>query len=119
MPAEALASMELIEMSGKDPLGQIYARCASVYQWPQSQTAVQTYHIGLRLAELGKGVALIDSASASNCSPALRILALDPPVKFPVCVVLLKDAAVSDIMRAFIKCLQDELHRFQGADPGP
>lgn len=111
---EALSTMDLIEMSGKDPLGQVYARCAAHYGWAHSQTAVQTYHVGLRLAELGQGVALIDSASASTCGPALKILPLEPAVKFPVCVLLLKDTAVTDIMNGFIKCLRDELARHGG-----
>lgn len=111
---EALSTMELIEMSGKDPLGQIYVRCANHYHWPQSQTAVQTYHIGLRLAELGQGVALIDSASATNCGPALKVLPLEPAIKFPVCVLLLKDTAVTDIMSGFVKCLSEELAKHAG-----
>lgn len=111
---EALSTMELIEMSGKDPLGQIYARCAGHHHWPQSQTAVQTYHIGLRLAELGHGIALIDSASATNCGPDLKVLPLEPAIRFPVCVLMLKDAAVTDIMNGFIKCLTEELSRHTG-----
>ncbi|RYF30481.1 MAG: LysR family transcriptional regulator [Comamonadaceae bacterium] len=110
--AEALATMDLIEMSGKDPLGQIYARCAAHYGWPHTQTAVQTYHVGLRLAELGQGVALIDSASASHCGPALKVLPLEPAVTFPVCVLLLKDTAVTDIMEGFIQCLREELGKY-------
>lgn len=113
---EALSTMELIEMSGKDPLGQIYARCAGHHHWPQSQTAVQTYHIGLRLAELGHGIALIDSASAANCGPDLKVLPLEPAIRFPVCVLMLKDAAVTDIMNGFIKCLTEELSRHTGGD---
>jgi DNA-binding transcriptional LysR family regulator len=107
--AEALSSMRLIEMSGKDPLGQIYARCAAHYNWPASQVAVQSYHIGLRLAEQGLGVALIDSASARGCGPLLKALPLEPAVAFPVCAMVLKDTAVSDIMTGFIECLREAL----------
>jgi DNA-binding transcriptional LysR family regulator len=109
---EALSTMELIEMSGKDPLGQVYARCASLYQWPASSTAVQTYHVGLQLAELGQGVALIDSASARLCGPSLKVLPLEPAVRFPVCALLLRDSAVTDIMNGVIRCLKDELARY-------
>lgn len=106
---EALSTMDLIEMSGKDPLGQIYARCAAHYHWPPSQTAVQTYHIGLRLAELGQGVALIDSASAAGCGPNLKVLPLEPAVTFPICAMLLKDATVTDVMRGFVECLKTQM----------
>ncbi len=70
--AEALATMELIELSGKDPLGRIYSRYANRFNWQQGKTAVRTYQMAVRLAELDQGVAIVDSASANFFSDKLR-----------------------------------------------
>ncbi|MET0312091.1 MAG: LysR family transcriptional regulator [Burkholderiaceae bacterium] len=115
---EALSTMNLIEMSGKDPLGQIYARYAAHHQWPQGQTAVQSYHIGLRLAELGQGVAIIDSASALMCSDSLKVLPIEPAASFPVSALMLKDSAFTDVMTGVIKSLGEELKLRQEASSG-
>lgn len=106
---EALATMKLIEMAGRDPLGQIYQRFAALYRWTQGSTSVQTYHIGLRLAELGEGVAIIDSASAQLCNPALKVLPLEPAARFPVCALVPKDISMTSVMSTVVECLRDEV----------
>lgn len=113
--AEALATMELIELSGKDPLGRIYSRYANRFNWQQGKTAVRTYQMAVRLAELDQGVAIVDSASANFFSDKLKVLPLEPRAEFPVCAMYLKAAAVTDIMRALTQCVSDELQKVQDA----
>jgi DNA-binding transcriptional LysR family regulator len=117
---EALSTMKLIEMAGRDPLGQIYQRFAALYRWTPGQTSVQTYHIGLRLAELGEGVAIIDSASAQLCGPSLKVLPLEPSARFPVCALVPKDVTITPVLDAVLECLRVQVERMGGsAQPAP
>lgn len=106
---EALSTMKLIELAGRDPLGQIYLRCAALYRWAPGRIAVQTYQVGLQLAALGEGVAIVDSASASMGAPGLKVLPLEPAITFPVCALVPKDINVGPVLQTVVECLRDEL----------
>lgn len=106
---EALATMKLIEMAGRDPLGQIYQRFAALYRWGSGSISVQTYHIGLRLAALGEGVAFVDSASAQLCCPELKTLPLEPAARFPVSALVPKDISLTTVLSTMVDCLREEV----------
>ena len=106
---EALSTMKLIELAGRDPLGQIYQRFATLYRWPAARISVQSYHIGLQLAKLGEGVALIDSESAALHGSPLKVLPFNPPIEFPVCALLPKDSTRTAILETVIECMREEI----------
>lgn len=113
---EALATMRLVGMAGDGPLGEIYERLAEQFDWPAGQTSVKTRLIGLRLAEMGEGVAVLDAASAALRAPGLKVIAFDPPVRFPVAALLPKDRAVAPALATFVRCLRHEIQLLDAAD---
>ena len=115
IPPAALATMRMVGMVGDGPLGEIYQRLAAEFDWPGGQTSVKTRLIGLRLAEMGEGVAVLDAASAGMRAPGLKAIAFDPPVRFPVAALLPKDRAIAPALATFVRCLRDEIRRM-GAD---
>lgn len=107
--ANALATMRLIELANRDPLGALYAQQAAVNDWPTAQITVQTYQVALELALLGHGVAVVDSASAARYAGRLTVLALEPASTFAVCAMTLKGAPSSQALQALLQALAGEL----------
>lgn len=116
VPPAALATMRLVGMVGDGPLGEIYERLSTQFDWPGGQTTVKTRLIGLRLAEMGEGVAVLDAASAALRAPGSKAIAFDPPVRFPVAALLPKDRAVAPALAAFVRCLRGEIQQLGAAD---
>ena len=81
VPADALASMALIALAGRDPVGKLFAQSAALHAWQAPVFTVHTYQIALELAARGQGVAVVDAASASRFTAQLSVLRLEPVAK--------------------------------------
>ena len=78
--------------------------------------SVQTFFIAARLAELEKGIAVIDEFTARALrSPGFRYLPLDPPLKFGIASVTLESNPPGQAARQFLRILDTTLedHRKQ------
>jgi DNA-binding transcriptional LysR family regulator len=115
--AEALASMPLIALAGRDPVGKLYLRHAAEHGWNAPVFTVQTYQIALELAARGQGVAVVDSASASRFKNQLSLLRLEPLAAFPVVALSLKDAPVGEAVTALHAALRVELVELAATAP--
>ncbi len=102
---EALASMALIGLSGQDPASRLFAAHSQRLDWPLPPACAHGGDVALRLAERGQGVALLDSAHALACGPALKVLRVEPLERFAVCALLPRGEKPGDRVRLLMDAL--------------
>ena len=106
-----LATMPVIALDGRDPLGLILSRVLRDSGTRLHEVmSVQTYHVALALAQHGVGVALVESCTAASADlDKVDILALEPTITTTVHALRPTARPNSLMTRHFTRCMQQAL----------
>ena len=106
-----LATLPVIGLDGRDPLGLILSRVLRDSGTRLHEVmSVQTYHVALALAQHRVGVALVESCTAASADlDKVDILALEPTITTTVHALRPTARPNSLMTRHFTRCMQQAL----------
>jgi len=108
LPLALLADRDVIGVAATGPIGDVLTRAARERGIAYRETvSVQTFFIAARLAQLERGVTVVDEFTARAWrSPGFCWLPTDPPLGFTVSWATLEDRQPSKIARQFLRTLE-------------
>ncbi len=114
LKAEDLCAFPFIALNDRGPLG----RTLSLYLEPISHSLrisirSDTYHVAKSLVACGAGMTVIDEITARSGEPtAVRILQLEPALRFSIKALSLAAAPLSIAAQKFVDHFADAINRF-------
>lgn len=116
---DVLADRDVIGVAATGPIGDVLTRAARMRGIGYRETvSVQTFFIAARLAQLERGVTVIDEFTARAWrSPGFSWLPTDPPLRFTVSYATLEDRPPSKIARQFLRILEFTLKESRTSEP--
>lgn len=111
LPLTALAGKDVIGVAATGPIGDVLTAAAAREGVGFRETvSVQTFFIAARLAQLERGITVIDEFTARAwASDDFTVLPTDPPLRFTISQVTLEDRLPSRAARQFLAVLEQVL----------
>jgi DNA-binding transcriptional LysR family regulator len=110
-PLEQLADRDVIGVAAAGPIGAVLTEAARARGIAFRETvSVQTFFIAARLAQLERGVTVIDEFTARAWrAPGFTWLPTNPPLRFTISWVTLEERQPSRAAHAFLRTFQQVL----------
>jgi DNA-binding transcriptional LysR family regulator len=110
-----LKGKDLIGLSTSGPVGDLFASAlARLHVTAQEVVSAQTFYLAAGLVRHGAGIAIVDEPTAYAMSDANTTFKFfDPPVRFGVCAIHLEDRPLSQLARAFVQTVREQLLQMQ------
>lgn len=119
LPLAALAGRDVIGVAATGPIGDVLTAAAAREGVEFRETvSVQTFFIAARLAQLERGVTVIDEFTARAwASEGFTTLPTDPPLEFTISHVTLEDRPPSRAVKQFLATVAETLADSRTAKP--
>ncbi|ODP36317.1 LysR family transcriptional regulator [Sphingomonas turrisvirgatae] len=107
LPITALADCDVIGVSATGPIGDIFIEAAKACGIAYRESiAVQTFFIAARLAQLERGITVVDEFTArAFAAPGFSWFPVEPALRFTLSHVTLENRHPSRAMRQFLRTL--------------
>lgn len=112
-----LKGKDIIGLSTSGPVGDVFsAALARLHVAANEVISAQTFYLAAGLVRHGAGIAVVDEPTAYAMSDANTLFKFfDPPMRFSVCAIHLEDRPLSQLARAFVQIMREQLLAAQNA----
>ncbi|MBL8265041.1 LysR family transcriptional regulator [Steroidobacter sp.] len=112
-----LKGKDIIGLSTSGPVGDLFAAALGKLQVIANEViSAQTFYLAAAMVRHDAGIAIVDEPTAYAMSNAQTdIKFFDPPMRFNVCAIHLEDRPLSQLARAFVQGMREQIVQTQAA----
>lgn len=112
-----LKGKDIVGLSTSGPVGDLFAAALDRIQVIANEVvSAQTFYLAAALVRHGAGIAIVDEPTAYAMSDAQTDFKFfEPPMRFNVCAIHLEDRPLSQLARAFVQGIREQIVHAQTA----